>query len=222
MKQLTTTNNINYFDKRSRYVTHQFKLEESLIERIFESCGYKFTIITLRNSEPHFIAKEVADGLGFSSPSNLVRNFRKYDLDTLTLTNKNGLDDLKDAVLKTVSSISAFSARLVLIPASSLQEYLTLYTRKPDAKEIGKKLYKVLASGNPIFNEEMLDDWGTSISELQKTAPQLFDASEKVNGFIFGLVGNRELANESKSWMSFLLSLAIKSVQIQFSTETRF
>ena len=158
MKQLTTTNN-NYFDKKNRYVTHQFKLEESLMERIFESCGYRFTIITLRNSEPHFIAKEVADGLGFSSPSNLVRNFRKYDLDTLTLTNENGLDDLKDAVKKTVSPISEFSARLVLIPASSLQEYLTLYTRKPDAKEIGKKLYKVLASGNPIFNEEVLDDW---------------------------------------------------------------
>jgi len=35
-------------------------------------------------------------------------------------------------------------------------------------------------------------------------------------------VGNRELANESKSWMLFLLSLAIKLVQIQFSTETRF
>ena len=78
MKQLTTTNNINYFDKRSRYVTHQFKLEESLIERIFESCGYKFTIITLRNSEPHFIAKEVADGLGFSSPSNLNRPSRFF------------------------------------------------------------------------------------------------------------------------------------------------
>ena len=192
------------------------------MERIFESCGYKFTIITLRNSEPHFIAKEVADGLGFSSPSNLVRNFRKYDLDTLTLTNKNGLDDLKDAVKKSASPISEFSAKLILIPASSLQEYLVQHSTRPQAKDIGNKIYQALASGNPIFNEEMLDDWGTSISELQKTSPQLFDASKKVNAFIFGLVGNRELANESKSWMSFLLSLAIKSVQIQFSTETRF
>ena len=221
MKQLTTTNN-NYFDKKNRYVTHQFKLEESLMERIFESCGYKFTIITLRNSEPHFIAKEVADGLGFSSPSNLVRNFRKYDLDTLTLTNKNGLDDLKDAVKKSASPISEFSAKLILIPASSLQEYLVQHSTRPQAKDIGNKIYQALASGNPIFNEEMLDDWGTSISELQKTSPQLFDASKKVNGFIFGWVGNRELANESKSWMLFLLSLAIKLVQIQFSTETRF
>ncbi len=96
------------------------------------------------------------------------------------------------------------------------------HATRPKAKELGNILYKVLASGNPIFNEEVLDDWGTSIEELQKTCPQLFDASKRVNGFIFGLAGNRELANESKSWISFLLSLAIKSVQIQFSTETIF
>ena len=221
MNQLTTTNN-NYFDKKDRYVTHQFKLEESLMERIFESCGYKFTIITLRNSEPHFIAKEVSEALGYSVNSNLVRYFRKYDLDTLTLTNENGLDDLKVAVKKTVTSISEFIPKLILLPASSLQEYLVQHSTRPKAKDVGNKIYEALASGNPIFNEEVLDDWGTSIDELQKTSPQLFDASKKVNGFIFGLVGNRELANESKSWMSFLLSLAIKSVQIQFSTETRF
>ena len=104
------------------------------MERIFESCGYKFTIITLRNSEPHFIAKEVSEALGYSANSNLVRYFRKYDLDTLTLTNENGLDDLKDTVKKTVSSINDFSARLVLIPASSLQEYLLRHSTRPKLK----------------------------------------------------------------------------------------
>ena len=222
MNQLTTTNKTNYFDKKNRYVTHQFKLEESLMERIFESCGYKFTIITLRNSEPHFIAKEVSEALGYSVASNLVRYFRKYDLPTLTLTNKNGLDDLKVTVKKTITSIDKFCSSLVLIPASSLQEYLLRYSTKPKAKELGDILYKVLASGNPVFNEEVLDDWKTSLDELQMTVPQLFDASKKVNSFIFGLVGNRELANESKSWISFLLSLAIKTIQIHFSTERRF
>ena len=96
------------------------------------------------------------------------------------------------------------------------------HATRPKAKELGDKLYEIFVDSNPVFNEEVLDDWGTSVEELQKTVPQLFDASKKVNGFIFGLVGNRELANESKSWISFLLSLAIKSVQIQFSTETRF
>ena len=208
MNQLTTTNN--------------FTLEETLMQKVFEAFDYQFTIITPNDGEPHFIAKEVAKALEYSVVSNFVRYFRKYNLPTLTLTHENGLGFLKDRFFLNRSPISEFSSRLVLLPASSLQEYLLRYSTKPKAKELGDVLYRVLASGNPIFNEEVLDDWGTSIGELQKTAPQLFDASKKVNGFIFGWVGNRELANESKSWMSFLLSLAIKSVQIQFSTETRF
>ena len=168
------------------------------MERIFESCGYKFTIITLRNSEPHFIAKEVSEALGYSANSNLVRYFRKYDLDTLTLTNENGLDDLKVAVKKTVTSISEFIPKLVLIPASSLQEYLVHHSTRPKAKEIGDRLYEIFVGSNPIFDEKVLDDWGISIEEINKNVPQLLDASKKVNGFIFGLVGNRELANESK------------------------
>ena len=208
MKQLTTTNN--------------FTLEETLMEKVFEAFDYQFTIITPNGGEPHFIAKEVAKALEYSVVSNFVRNFKKHDLNTLTLTYENGLKILKVELKNNPSSIHKFSPSLCLIPASSLQEYLVQHSTKPKAKELGDVLYRVLASGNPIFNEEVLDDWGTSIGELQKTAPQLFDASKRVNGFIFGLVGNRELANESKSWMSFLLSLAIKSVQIQFSTETRF
>ena len=92
------------------------------------------------------------------------------------------------------SIISKRTSQLSLIPASSLQEYLLRYSAILKAKEIGNILYRVLASGNPIFNEETLDDWGTSIDELQKTSPQLFDASKKVNAFIFGLVRNDKVA----------------------------
>ena len=188
------------------------------MQRVFEASGYQFTIITPKDSEPHFIAKEVAEGLGYARNDYLTASIQKSGFSLLKLTKENGLNDLKTVSPKISKNIRS----LMLIPASSLQEYLLRYSTKPKAKELGDVLYRVLASGNPIFNEETLDDWGTSISELQKTSPQLFDASKKVNGFIFGLVGNRELANESKSWISFLLSLAIKSVQIQFSTETRF
>ena len=83
---------------------------------------------------------------------------------------------------------------ITLIPSSTLQEYLLRYSILPKGKELGDVLYKVLASGNPVFNEEVLDDWGTSLDELQKTVPQLFDASKKVNGFIFGLVRNNRVA----------------------------
>ena len=207
MNQLTTTNN-------------KFKLEESLMQKVFEAFGYQFTIITTNGGEPHFIAKEVAEALGYKNTESLTKPIKRNGLSLLILTKENGLLDFKS-----ISPSKNKNYRsITLISSSSLQEYLLRYSTKPKAKakELGDVLYRVLASGNPIFNEEVLDDWGTSVEELQKNSPQLFDASKRVNGFIFGLVGNRELANESKSWMSFLLSLAIKSVQIQFSTETRF
>ena len=194
--------------------TNQFKLEETLMQRVFESFGYQFTIITPKDSEPHFIAREVSDALGYSKSYSLAQYFR----DKLIITKENGLLSIKNVV----SGVHERTRSLALLPSSSLQEYLLRHATRPKAKELGDKLYEIFVDSNPVFNEEVLDDWGTSVEELQKTVPQLFDASKKVNGFIFGLVGNRELANDSKSWISFLLSLAIKSVQIQFSTETRF
>ena len=160
-------------------------------------------------SEPLFIAQEISEALGYSKSFSLSQYFD----DKLTVTKENGLPGIK----KMLGGIHQRTSRLALLPSSSLQEYLLRYSTKPKAKEIGDRLYEIFVGGNPVFNPEVLDDWGTSIDELQKTSPQLFDASKKVNGFIFGLVGNRELANESKSWILFLLSLAIKSVQIQFS-----
>ncbi|MDP6595593.1 MAG: hypothetical protein QGI86_06850 [Candidatus Poribacteria bacterium] len=200
MNQLTTTNN--------------FILEETLMQKVFEAFGYQFTIVTPKDSEPHFIAKEVSEALGYTRSFSLSQYFR----DKLIVTKENGLLGIK----KMLSELYQRTPKLALLPSSSLQEYLLRHSTRPKAKELGDILYKVLASGNPIFKEETLDDWGTSVDELQKTSPQLFDASKKVNGFIFGWVGNRELANESKSWISFLRSLAIKTIQIHFSRERRF
>jgi len=44
---------------------------------------------------------------------------------------------------------------LTLIPSGVLQEYLVQHATRPKAKEIGKKLYEVLASGNPVFDEKV-------------------------------------------------------------------
>jgi len=204
MNQLTTTNK-------------HFTLEESLMERVFEASGYQFIIITPNDSEPHFIAQEIAESLGYKGTESLTIPIKRHGLPLLILTKENGLTNFK-----LVSSISKNTRNLTLIPSGVLQEYLLKHATRPKAKEIGDKLYKVLTNGNPVFNPEVLDDWRTTLDELQITVPQLFDASKKINSFIFGLVGNRELANESKSWISFLLSFAIKSVQIQFSRERRF
>ena len=174
--------------------TNNFKLEESLMQKVFESSGYKLTIVTPNDSEPHFIAKELAKALVYLVASNFVRSFRNNGLNTLTLTKENRLNDLKLELKNNRSSIHKFSSRLVLLPSGSLQEYLVKHSTKPEAKEIGKKLYEILASSNPVFKEEVLDDWQTSLEELTLTVPQLFDASKKVNGFIFDLVKNDRIA----------------------------
>ena len=90
------------------------------MEKVFESSGYNFTIITPNDGEPHFIAKEVAKALEYSVVSNFVRYFRKYNLPTLTLTKEDGLSFLKDQFKKNRSSIHKFSSRLVLLPSSSM------------------------------------------------------------------------------------------------------
>ena len=73
MNQLTTTN--------------QFKLEETLMQRVFESFGYQFTIVTPNNSEPHFIAPEVADALGYTKTYTLTQHMD----DVVKLYKSNGL-----------------------------------------------------------------------------------------------------------------------------------
>jgi len=71
--QLTTTNN-------------QFKLEETLMQKVFESSGYQFTIITPNGGEPHFIAREVSGSLGYKKSSGVVQYFRDHNLATLSIT----------------------------------------------------------------------------------------------------------------------------------------
>ena len=75
MKQLTTTNN-------------QFTLEETLMEKVFEASGYQFTIVTPNDSEPHFIAKEISEALGYSKSYSLAQYFR----DKLIINLNSGLN----------------------------------------------------------------------------------------------------------------------------------
>ena len=138
MKQLTTTNN-------------QFTLEETLMEKVFEASGYQFTIVTPNDSEPHFIAKEISEALGYTRSFSLSQYFR----DKLIVTKENGLLGIK----KMLSELYQRTPKLALLPSSSLQEYLLRHATRPKAKELGDILYKVLASSHPIFNEEVLDDW---------------------------------------------------------------
>ena len=127
MNQLATTNNL-------------FTLEETLMQKIFEASGYQFTIVTpnIYDSEPHFIAKEVAEALGYKNTESLTKPIKRHGLSLLVLTKENGLIDLKS-----ISSISKSTRNLTIIPSGVLQEYLLKHATKPKAKEIGDIIYEV-------------------------------------------------------------------------------
>ena len=154
MNQLTTTNN--------------FILDKTIMEQVLEVCGYKFTVVTPSPSalvfsgnkpEPHFIAQEVADSLGYARNDYLTKQFKPKGLPLFKLTYDNGLIELKE-VLKKATDLKAFAfsklkmtTHLILIPSSSLEEYLLIYAKKPDAKEIGKKLLEYLSQPYTVETE---------------------------------------------------------------------
>ena len=137
MNQLTKTNNL-------------FTLEETLMQKVFEASGYNFTIITPNDSEPHFISQEVAKGLGYARNDYLTEKLKTNGFTLLKLTKENGL-----TLLKRVSSISKNIRSLMLIPASSLQEFLLRHSTLPKAKELGDILYKCLTQ--PVEKVEKVE-----------------------------------------------------------------
>jgi hypothetical protein len=176
MNQLTTTN--------------QFKLEETLMQRVFESFGYQFTIVTPNNSEPHFIAKEVADALGYAKTHTLTHQMD----DVIKLTKSNGLGFLIEILAcpkkgqastiwdgKDLDRISQLS----LIPESSLLKYLLTSATKPKAKVVSEKLYQALIQGKVIFSikDELdeFDDKDRMLMKLAKTHPEVLQSSKDIN-----------------------------------------
>ena len=97
------------------------------MQKVFEASGYQFTIITPNDSEPHFIAKEISEALGYSKSFSLSQYFR----DKLTVTKENGLPGIK----KMLGGIHQRTSRLALLTASSLQEYLLRHSTRPKAKD---------------------------------------------------------------------------------------
>ena len=177
MNQLTTTN--------------QFKLEETLMQRVFESFEYQFTIVTPNNSEPHFIAKEVADALGYSKTTNLTRHMD----DVVKLTNSNGLGfliEILDVGSKKELTETIWDGKdldripqLSLIPESSLLKYLLTSATKPKAKVVSEKLYQALIQGKVIFSikDELdeFDDKDRMLMKLAKTHPEVLQSSKDIN-----------------------------------------
>ena len=173
------------------------------MEQVFEVCGYQFTVITPspsalvfsgKKSEPHFIAQEVAKSLGYSRNDYLTKQFKRNGLPLLKLSNKNGLKELKDVLnlhyaLKAQCKKLNKTTWLLLIPSSSLEEYLLIYARKPDAKELGKKLYEYLSQGYTVQPTIIKDGLDAVDELLMKTFPSFsesIEVSKEIQGLFAG------------------------------------
>ena len=153
-------------------------------------------VITLNNDEPHFFSKEVSDGLRYTKTSSIVKYFERHDLDTLTLTKSNGLNELKTLLdefqltaLKTLSPIKKQARHASLIPSGSLQEYLIRYAKRPEAMELGKKLLEVLNSSyiiQPTMIEEPLDEVDQMLMKTFIEYPQAIEVSKEIQSLFAG------------------------------------
>ena len=132
------------------------------MEEILDASGYNFHVLTI-DGHKWWIGKELAHAFGFTKDQGSMNMFNimdKKDVHTIRLRNDKGMKELKKVLYEAVRGLNHqteihWTERsikrtpfLALVREDTLQQYLTLYTRKPDAKEIGKKLYEYFTIAN--------------------------------------------------------------------------
>ena len=149
MNQLTTTNN------------KHFTLETSIMEKIFDASGYHFHVLTI-DGHKYSIGSELAHAFDYSTPTNMFKTMKKEDVHKKVIVknqprsaNENwhknrmeGLYDLAPLLMDSACRLLKEGAEshwgkinfdklntLILVREDTLQEFLTIHTRKPDAKE---------------------------------------------------------------------------------------
>ena len=180
MNQLTKTNNNN------------FTLETSIMEQILDASGYNFHVLTIKGQR-YWIGKEISNAFGFMNRGGSMNMFRimdEKDVHTIRLEKHNGLKEIKEIILQEVRVLNTrsslwtessikFSRYLSLVREDTLQKYLTLYTRNPDAKEIGNIIYKVLASGQALV--EVVEEEKNPVLDLLNTELESNEFGSKFN-----------------------------------------
>ena len=193
------------------------------MQKVFEAYGYQFTIVTPNDSEPHFIAKEVSEALGYSKSFSLAQYFD----DKLIITKENGLPSIKDVL----GELYKRTSKLALIPASALQEFLLRRSDLPKAKELGDKLYEILSKSYTVqpelYDGKKLEDhpfFLTIHSEVEaeglgkEFAGWYFERGFKSSYFrSWNRSERRYNWQMSQSWVLYLASLAIKPSLIQLA-----
>ena len=231
MNQLTTTNK-------------HFTVETSIMEKIFDASGYHFHVLTI-DGHKCWILKELAHAFGYSKASNMLQAMGKNTNRIRLTKNKRGegipntislagLTELKkilmdsDVFLKKTSK-TCWTERniekthiITLIREDTLQEFLTLYARKPDAKEIGKILYEVLTSGKTlveVFEEEknpVLDLLNTELESNEFGSKFNTWYKEKINkcSYFWKWDKKNQLYNWQKSLIGLRMTLGSRFLKV--------
>ncbi len=184
------------------------------MQKVFEASGYQFTIITPNGGEPHFMAREISDTLGYSKSFSLSQYFR----DKLIVTKENGLLSIKNVL----SELYQRTPKLALLPASSLQEYLLKHATKPKAKEIGNIIYKVLASGKASV--EVVEEEKNPVLDLLNTELESNEFGSKFNtwykekiskcSYFWRWDSKNELYNWQKSLIGLRMTLGSRFIKV--------
>ena len=180
MNQLTTTN---------KY----FTVETSVMEEILDASGYNFHVISI-DGHKYWIGNELAHVFDYSKAGNMFGTMNKEDVHTIVLTKANGLIEMKE-FLKEVSSFnqttfwnenSTYMAHLMLIREDTLQQHLTVYATKPDAKEVGKKLYEYFTKPKTLV--EVFEEERNPLKDLLYTEAERLDLSKEFLSWYWGMI----------------------------------
>lgn len=143
-----------------------FKIEDGLMEQVFESCGSKLTVIKpnvryyKRNNEPHFACVELFEELGYVQVNNLTKELIKSGFKPLKLTVSNGLREFKEVMgayegdplwkknANQFSLLSGYELRSFLLSRS--------WARSSKGRELANKLL-VFLNESLELSEEVLD-----------------------------------------------------------------
>ena len=195
MNQLTITNKNDAM--RFRY----FTLETSIMEKIFDASGYNFHVLTI-DGHKWWIGKELVHAFGFETEQGSMNMFHKTmdrkNIHTIRLRNDNGMKELKKVLYEAVRVLNPQTEThwteigikrtpfLAIVREDTLQEYLTLYTRNPDAKEIGKKLYEYFTKPKTFI--EVFEEESNPLKDILYTEAERLDLSKEFISWYWGMV----------------------------------
>ena len=157
-------------------------MNDSLIEKFLSSAGRELIVLKY-DGHNWYNRKQIAEVYGYKDPRNILRTLKQEDVHIITLCKdklvyKNpvlGLRDViemlsgeKDSTPKT--NVYAWRFKDLIPPKANVsvwvrEDTLIKFSQRADLDKMdgdGQKILDILlanqASGNPVFNEEVLDD----------------------------------------------------------------